>query len=376
MTFSLPVGPRRSSHADTSPARSFRRAALTAGLSYAGGVLGYALLRRLVGARAGWLELIDDLEPWAYLPAPAVAVLGVALGSRSLTAAGVTAVGLFGLRWGHRYLRGAQTVPTERPPAPLTVMTYNTLAWQREGHDLKRSIQAVNPDLVGLQEVGPRAARYLADELAEQFPYSHITESADSSGAAVLSRYPLRDAVSFRASEKGHWWQRMLVDAPDGPITFFNIHTKIPYIRTTHRRKWLPRIPLTFHSERRNREVDYLVSLVEKVDGPIIVCGDFNMTERSADHGKMADVLRDAYQQVGRGLGNSFPRVGSWPRTFPAPWPLLRLDYVWHSRDFAAAWAYRGDAGDSDHHPIIVGFSPAAESRSLSVAAPLAASAV
>jgi endonuclease/exonuclease/phosphatase (EEP) superfamily protein YafD len=329
-----------------------------------------------MGARTGWPELIDDLEPWAYLPAPAVAALGVGVGSQRLTAASLTVAGLFGLRWGHRYLRGTQASPAQRPAAPLTVMTFNTLAWQREGHDLKRSILSANPDLVGLQEIGPRSARYLADSLADQFPYSHITESPDSSGAAVLSRYPLRDAVAFRASEKGHWWQRMLVDAPAGPFTFFNIHTKIPYVRTTHHRKWLPRIPLSFHSERRNREIEYLVSLLEKVDGPIIMCGDFNMTERSEDHRKVAGLLRDAFQKAGRGLGNSFPRVGSWPRTFPAPWPMIRLDYVWHSAEFDAVWAYRGDAGESDHHPIIAGLTWAAERKPLSAGVPLAASAV
>jgi vancomycin resistance protein VanJ len=349
---------------------------VSAGLSYAGSVVGYALLRRLMGPRHGWPELIDDLEPWAYLPAPAVAALGAAIGSQSLTAAGMAVAGLFGLRWGHRFLRAAQSDPPARPHAALTIMTFNTLAWQREGHDIKRSIVAANPDIVALQEIGPRSAQYLADALAEQFPYSHITESPDSSGAAVLSRFPLRDAVAFRASEKGHWWQRMLVETPAGPVTFINLHTRIPYLRTTHRGKWLPRIPLSFHSERRRREVEYLMSLIEKVHGPLIVCGDFNMTERSTDHRLVASALRDAYQHVGRGMGNSFPRVGSWPRTFPVPWPMLRLDYVWHSREFDAAWAFRGDAGESDHHPIIAGLRWAAEPLPRVAGLPLAAAAV
>jgi endonuclease/exonuclease/phosphatase family metal-dependent hydrolase len=375
----LPARLNQSPRPDTVPvraARSLRRAALTAGLAYTGSVVGYALLRRLLGEREGWIELVDDLEPWGYLPAPAVAALGAAIGSTSLTASAIGVVGLYGLRWGHRFLRRTQTTAVGRPLAPLTVMTFNTLAWQREGHDLEQSILSANPDIVALQEIGPRSAHFLADALGAQYPHAHITESADSSGAAVLSRYPIRDAVAFRASEKGHWWQRMLVDAPAGPITFFNIHTKIPYVRTTHRRKWLPRIPLAFHAERRRREVEYLVSLIKKVDGAVIVCGDFNMTERSTDHRLMSGRLSDAYQAVGRGLGNSFPRVGSYPRMFPAPWPLLRLDYIWNSHDFQASWAYRGDAGDSDHHPIIVGLSWESAPKHLRAGVPLAASAV
>ncbi len=97
---------------------------------------------------------------------------------------------------------------------------------------------------------------------------------------------------------------------------------------------------------------------------------------RSPDHRLLSGYLHDAYRAVGRGLGNTFPRMGSWPRTFPAPWPLLRLDYVWHSSHFDAAWAYRGDAGHSDHHPIVAGLRWTGVSRPMNAGVPLAASTV
>ncbi|MGE3909658.1 MAG: endonuclease/exonuclease/phosphatase family protein [Chloroflexota bacterium] len=365
-------------HDDRSPdtLSALRNGLVGAGLAYAGGVLGYALVRPLVGQREGWLELVDDLEPWAYLPAPLLAALGVAIGSRSLAAAGLSVATLFGLRWGRRYLRRTPSVKTGSPPSELTVMTFNTLAWQREGRDLEASIRAARPDLVGLQEIGPTSADYLTETLADTYPYHYVTPSATSSGAAVLSRYPLHDAVSFRASEHGHWWQRMTVQSPAGPITYINIHTKIPYIRTTRHRCWFPRIPLQFHAQRRRKEVQELVAMLENVSGPVIVNGDFNMTERSPDYRMLARQLQDGYRAVGAGLGHTFPRRGSWPRTFPMPWPTLRLDYVWHSHHLAPAWGYRGDAGHSDHHPVIVGFRWAEVARHVPGMVPMAASAV
>ena len=54
-------------------------------------------------------------------------------------------------------------------------MTYNTLAWQREGHDLEQSILSASPDIVGLQEVGPHAAKYLSEALVMRYPYHYIT---------------------------------------------------------------------------------------------------------------------------------------------------------------------------------------------------------
>src|SRR5690242_4290355 len=95
----------RSSHSTPTLANMTRRAVLAAGLSYAGATLGYGLVRPLLGDRRAWIELVDDLEPWSYLPAPAIGIAGAALGSGALTAAGAALGAAFAGRWGYRYLR-------------------------------------------------------------------------------------------------------------------------------------------------------------------------------------------------------------------------------------------------------------------------------
>jgi endonuclease/exonuclease/phosphatase (EEP) superfamily protein YafD len=352
MVLSMLLRPRASAPRAPFSTQTLRSAALAAGLSYAGATLGYALVRPLVGKRKGWIELADDLEPWAYVPAPAIGAAGALLASTPLTAAGAALGAAFALRWGHRYLR--RRPDPSRVTSDLTIMTFNTLAWVRSGKDLEASIVKANPDLVGLQEIGPNATGELIRALGERYPYTYTTLSATSSGAAVLSRYPLLDPMEIRLSDNAHWWQRVTVDAPGGPITYFNIHTKIPRIRRKAddgKPRLLPRL----HTERRSREIKHMTEMLDKVEGPVIVAGDFNMTERSADYLLMASRLRDSYKAVGRGLGHTFPAWGKSCRLFPTPWPMLRLDYVWHSDHFSAAWARKGDAGKSDHHPIVVG---------------------
>jgi endonuclease/exonuclease/phosphatase (EEP) superfamily protein YafD len=353
-----------------------RTAAVAAGIGYACSVVGYALARPFLGERQGWIELADDLEPWAYVPAPAVGLLGVALGSNRLTGAGAAVAIVAALRWGARFLRRTRIDETPSTTSDLTVMSFNTLAWQREAHDLQRSIASADPDLVGLQEIGPNGAWHLVRAFADRYPYHFVTESAGSSGMAVLSRYPIREPVAFKASARGHWWQRMTVDAPTGPLTYFNIHTRIPYIRKSRKSLFGLHLPLEFRAERRTNEVRALAEMLDAVDGPLIVTGDFNMTERSADHRLISRRLNDAYRSVGTGFGLSFPRRGAFPRPFPSPIPLLRLDYVWHSEPFQPAWAYIGDAGHSDHHPVVAGLRWSAAVALPHPGIPLAASAV
>ena len=116
--------------------------------------------------------------------------------------------------------------------------------------------------------------------------------------------------------------------------------------------------------------------MLDRTTGPVVVVGDFNMTEHCHDHRLVARRLRDAFKAVGTGLGHPFPSRGTFPRLFPAPWPMMRLDYVWHSEHFAPAWAYRGEAGHSDHHPIIVGLRWVGQAAQSGASVPLAASAV
>ena len=55
---------------------------------------------------------------------------------------------------------------------------------------------------------------------------------------------------------------------------------------------------------------------------------DFNLSEYSQDYRSPQAGLGDADRTAGRGFGHTFPRAGSFPKDLPAPWPVVRLDYV------------------------------------------------
>ena len=84
--------------------RAARRALIAAGLAYVGAVFGYTAIRRALGPRVGWVALADDLEPWAYVPAPILLGLGALLRSSRLSWAAAGLAAAFGLRWGSRWV--------------------------------------------------------------------------------------------------------------------------------------------------------------------------------------------------------------------------------------------------------------------------------
>ena len=76
-----------------------------------------------------------------------------------------------------------------------------------------------------------------------------------------------------------------------------------------------------------------IIAILQKETVPFLVVGDFNMPA----NGRTADLFRatmsDAFQQKGRGLGNTFPGSSdNRMADFFGPW--LRLDYLFAGKDW------------------------------------------
>jgi len=97
---------------------------------------------------------------------------------------------------------------------------------------------------------------------------------------------------------------------------------------------------------RRAAEVSRLQAIIGDLDGPVLLMCDCNLTDTSEAYAGLNALLGDSFREAGWGLGHTSQPSG-------APFPLQRIDYVWHSPDFRAVQAAVGQAGASDHRPII-----------------------
>ena len=96
----------------------------------------------------------------------------------------------------------------------------------------------------------------------------------------------------------------------------------------------------------RARQADSVAAYVERhPDRSFIVCGDFNDTPVSYSRHRVAEVLDDAYEQTGNGVGRSFNRDAIY----------VRIDHLFVSPEWRvfSCQVDRSSGSLSDHYPIV-----------------------
>lgn len=242
------------------------------------------------------------------------------------------------------------------PPAPLRVLTVNVhkgyTAFGRRFmlDELRDAVRRVKSDLVFLQEVqGPDANRhdpraqggpgtqveYLADRIWPSHAYARnaVAQGRDH-GNALLSRWPILRWANHDVSLPDDEPRGLLHCAvqPAGGAPALHVVCVHLGLRQSHRLHQLARL---------------CALLAEAVppDAPVVVAGDFNDWRSQADRALRGSGLVEVFRQ----------RFGRHARSFPARWPLLRLDRIYVRRVAAARplpLPLRPWARLSDHAPL------------------------
>jgi endonuclease/exonuclease/phosphatase family metal-dependent hydrolase len=199
---------------------------------------------------------------------------------------------------------------------------------------IREGLQALSPDLVGLQEVISRDGRSQADEIAEGLGYqvafgpAATYDDGEQFGNAVLSRLPILRSQVFPLPDGGTTQRRSVLlaecDSPAGVVPFFVTHLN-----------W------RFHeSVVREAQVVALAALLKAhapiAGAPPIVVGDFNAQPESAEIRYLKGLqslsgtstfLADCFGWVGQGAPETFdPRANRFAGT-EREYPR-RIDYV------------------------------------------------
>ncbi len=242
-------------------------------------------------------------------------------------------------------------------PQRLRVLTVNThkgfTAFNRRFvlHELREAVRAVSADIVFLQEVlgeatvparhrhGPWPTsqyEFLADSIWPQYAYGkNAVHRGGHHGNALLSKFPIVRFENRDVSVNGRERRGLLHCVIEIPGRTTHVHAICVHLGLNEaQRRW--------QLGRLCQQID------EKAppDAPLIVAGDFN------------DWRLRAHSRLRRcaGLTEVFVEAtGSAARTFPARWPVLKLDriYVRNARCFRPVMLRpRPWSKLSDHAPL------------------------
>lgn len=242
------------------------------------------------------------------------------------------------------------------PPFALKILTINThkgfAAFNRRFMlpELRDAVRTVGADIVFLQEVlgeheahslrvdnWPATSHYefLADTMWSEYAYGRNAVYPEGHhGNAILSRYPIvhfeNHDISVGGSEKrGLLYCRIAPPQLTTPVHAFCAH-------------------LGLREAHRQAQLLMLAEIVNALppDEPVLLAGDFNDWRQRAN----APLKREA------GLEEIFTHARGRPaRTFPARFPLLRLDRIYVKNAYASrpeALALNEWRHLSDHAPL------------------------
>ena len=190
--------------------------------------------------------------------------------------------------------------------------------------ELRDAVRSISADIVCLQEVTgehtihpqnidswPDAPHYefLADSLWSDYAYGrNALYPQGHHGNAVLSRFPIEyneniDISVGEGEKRGLLYCRIQVPESTGALHLFCVH-------------------LGLSARQRHSQLAMLAGRVNRLPAnePVVVAGDFNDWRQQANQPLKAEA----------GLEEIFTRAQGRPaRTFPAGFPLLRLDRIY-----------------------------------------------
>jgi vancomycin resistance protein VanJ len=295
------------------------------------------LIRAIVGESWKLVALFNSYLHLLLIPALVFLPLTLLMKRWRLALLQVPPVILFIATYGVQFLpRGEMSVPPDTPR--LSLLSYNLSKDNPSADDAIRIIREANADLVALQELNPLLADAFEGDLADIYPYRALHPDKSYPGQGVLSRFPIVED-SYWKIHLGH--QRVKIETNGAALILYNTHPVHPFLRERG----------FFDPTLRAAEINDLLTRAEGETDPVLIAGDFNMTDLTADYQRIAVRYGDTYREVGWGMGFTFPDLGQ--RLL-----LARLDYVFHSQQFVALEAHvLTTSGGSDHRPLLVRFA-------------------
>lgn len=252
------------------------------------------------------------------------------------------------------------------------VMSFNSKLfglydWKRNTenrNEVFKFLKKENPDILCIQEFFYEEKDYFEtkDTMVTFLKAKNAHFEAASSlhkthhwGVATFSRYPIvnKGKIKFEKT-KGNICIYTDIVKDEDTLRVYNVHFQsnmidektIDGLSSGDSTSKLSALKVFFalrsSYQKRAKQVDAVVSSMQKCPYKMIVCGDFNDVPMSYCYQKVSDGLVDAFLNAGTGFGF----------TYAGKLPFLRIDYIFHSPEIRSYDFKVLKKVYSDHYPV------------------------
>ncbi len=231
----------------------------------------------------------------------------------------------------------------------IRVESFN-IAGAPTSHTTVGSLNRGSVDIACLQEVPVKAIPKLLKyaESIHNYPYnSYCTLFDEAESALVLfSRYPIIHSETFELSpgnnsDYSRQCLKTVIQVDSDTVHVFGVHLEPLKVEGED-------ISANVRWKRRAAQAKLLAKTVKKLEGKVILMGDFNATPTEPIMKPVFKSLDDSWMKGGRGLG------GTWVYDMP----LFRIDYIFHKGFTGIKIASALKSTVSDHRAYRVDLIP------------------
>ena len=284
-----------------------------------------------------WLGVLMLLGPPAayFVPWLVLAVWAlVAREWRGLALQGATAVAIVGL-----YMDCRLHWPRATLPGDVVVVNYNVHGLVAGAEKVTNALREMGPDVLLLQEA--TGAPDCLPALQTAFPGWHWARAKLHPEMLIGSRFPLLEAGrEFNMGAGCRTGLMARVRMPDGRVVnLVDVHFSVSLVGRSLSSSGSKTAYLLHTARVRQQQTETLLGELERLEGPVLVAGDFNSTPLAYPIGRLRGRLGDAFAEAGLGVG----------LTFDEGRRLWRIDYLFKSADWETIRCEPISCGASDH---------------------------
>ena len=262
------------------------------------------------------------------------------------------------------FVRWGDDTASESGPS-IKVATYNVCNFQGYGKktrnetitEICRFLEREQIDIVCMQEFFYPDTSHIGD-LFSSFPYHCVSQKSVHTsyrGNVILSRFPIEFSgeVPFPDSHRsclyadfnlyGRAFRMYTTHFQSNNISLNALVDRIRHNQEAPDEILQAHLRIREAFRIRARQVETILSHLQAITKPYILCGDFNDTPISYTYHSLQEELSDSFRHAGNGFGATFRYL----------WPALRIDYVLFSSSFSAKTHTTARVPFSDHYPVI-----------------------